>query len=622
MANRVGQQVGQYRLLRLLGEGGFAEVYLGEHVHLGTLAAIKLLSAKLSAEEIERFRQEARTIARLRHPHIVRVLDFGVEGSVPYLVMDYAEGGTLRTLHPKGTQLSPEAIVPYVQQVASALQYAHDQKLIHRDVKPENMLLVESGEVLLSDFGIAIVSQSSRYQSTQDTAGTIAYMAPEQIQAHPRPASDQYSLGIVVYEWLTGDRPFHGGFSEIAIKHTIMPPPPLRERIPTVSPDVEQVVLTALAKDPKDRFGSMQAFARAFEQASLSDQHAHLAPTIIVKPPEPVVLASPLVTPSNTPSSPQLPPMQLARVSNEVGAILHIYRGHTGRVNTVAWAPDGERIASGSDDKTVQIWDAVTGEKISICTGHAKQVNAVAWSPDGSRVVSGSSDAKAQVWDPAAGNKIITYYHAGGVNTVKWSPNKQFIASAGESQEVQIWDSIQGFRVLSFRGRSHTVTDLSWSPNGVFLASAGNDSEIQIWNTSFGQKVLSYTNHSNWVNALCYSPDGTGLASASDDRSVQVTLLAPGRNLFSLQEPKSIFTLRGHSGKVFAVAWSPDGKYIVSGSLDGTVKIWDSTTGSNIYTYSGHSTKVGTVAWSPNGKMIASGSWDGAVHIWVAPSFM
>src|SRR5215472_1173690 len=107
MTDRVGQQVGNYRLLRLLGEGGFAEVYLGEQVHLGTPAALKVLGARLTAEEVEQFRQEARTIALLKHPHIVRMLDFGVEGGVPYLVMEYAAGGTLRQRHPKGTQLPP-----------------------------------------------------------------------------------------------------------------------------------------------------------------------------------------------------------------------------------------------------------------------------------------------------------------------------------------------------------------------------------------------------------------------------------------------------------------------------------------------------------------------------------
>src|SRR5215472_8514161 len=200
--NRTGQQLGNYRLLRLLGEGGFAEVYLGEHIHLGTQAAIKVLHTQLTSDDVDKFRTEARTIARLIHPHIVRVLDFGVEGKTPFLFMDYAPNGTLRQHHPKGTLLSLDLIVSYVKQVADALQYAHDEKLIHRDVKPENILLGRRNDILLSDFGIALVAQSSRYQSAQEMAGTMAYMAPEQIQGHPRLASDQYSLGIVVYEWL------------------------------------------------------------------------------------------------------------------------------------------------------------------------------------------------------------------------------------------------------------------------------------------------------------------------------------------------------------------------------------------------------------------------------------
>src|SRR5438132_5313016 len=140
MIEYVGQQLGNYQLVRLLGEGGFAEVYLGEHIHLGTQAAIKVSHTQLTSEDVEKFRSEARMIARLIHPHIVRVLDFGVEGKVPFLVLDYAPNGTLRQRHPKGTCLPLATIVSYVKQVAGAWQYAHDEKLIHRDINPENML--------------------------------------------------------------------------------------------------------------------------------------------------------------------------------------------------------------------------------------------------------------------------------------------------------------------------------------------------------------------------------------------------------------------------------------------------------------------------------------------------
>src|SRR5579859_866982 len=367
MADRVGQQLGNYQLMRLLGSGGFADVYLGEHIHLGTQAAIKVLTTRLTNEDVEGFRTEARTIARLKHPQIVRVLEFGVENGTPFLVMDYAPNGTLRSLHPKGSQLPVALIVPYVKQTSDALQYAHEQKLIHRDIKPENMLLGDRSEVLLSDFGIATVAQSSRYQGTQEVAGTVAYMAPEQVQGHPRPASDQYSLGIVVYEWLTGERPFHGSFSEIATQHVLAPPPPLREKVPTLSLLVEQVVMTALAKDPKERFASIQAFATALEQAIGGVASVHYAPTqvmgfsasaaTVVVPQDRLPAGAPslptasiqprvVVAPSygSAGSAPFLPPQLQVVNAGYRGTTLLTYRGHTNGIDALAWSPDGTRI--------------------------------------------------------------------------------------------------------------------------------------------------------------------------------------------------------------------------------------------------------------------------------------
>src|SRR6266700_1187947 len=275
MADRVGQQFGNYRLVALLGQGGFAEVYLGQHVRLELQAAIKVLHTHLNGQEAAHFYQEAQTIAKLTHPAIVRVFDYDVQDGVPFLVMDYAPNGSLRRRYPKGSLVPLAQIVSPVKQVATALQYAHDQKFIHRDVKPENMLVGRREEVLLSDFGIATIAHSSGSLSTQGAVGTLAYMAPEQIEGHPRPASDQYALAVVVYEWLCGSRPFEGSVSEVMAQHLSMPPPPLQERVPTISPEVEQVVLRALAKDPKARFASVAEFALVLEQAS---QRA-LAPT-------------------------------------------------------------------------------------------------------------------------------------------------------------------------------------------------------------------------------------------------------------------------------------------------------------------------------------------------------
>jgi len=279
MVDRVGQQLGNYRLLRLIGRGSIAEVYLGEHLHLGTQAAIKVLHTQLTSEASEQLRTEAHTMARLTHPHIVRTLDFDVEDGVPFLIMEYAPNGTLRQRHPKSTQVPLDAIVSYVRQVAEALHYIHQQKLIHRDVKPENMLLGHNNEVLLTEFNSAIIIQSTRSQPTAEAAGTVAYMAPEQLRGKPRPASDQYALGVVVYEWLSGNPPFQGSIREIANQHLSAPPPLLHARIPAISSAIEHVVLKALAKDPQQRFEHVQAFALALEEACQSPARTNIAPS-------------------------------------------------------------------------------------------------------------------------------------------------------------------------------------------------------------------------------------------------------------------------------------------------------------------------------------------------------
>src|SRR5437660_2576420 len=280
IADRAGQQFGNYRLVTLLGQGGYAEVYLGQHVRLELQAAIKVLHTHLTEREVAHFQQEAQTIAKLTHPSIVRVFDFDVQEGVPFLVMDYAPNGSLRRRYPKGTVVPLAQILSSVKQVASALQYAHDLKFIHRDVKPENMLLGRQQEVLLSDFGLAALAHSSGSLSTQEAIGTITYMAPEQLEGHPRAASDQYALAVVVYEWLCGQRPFEGSATEVMVQQLSMPPPPLHEKVATIPLGIEQVVLRMLAKEPKDRFASVRDFAEALEQASqLAPSHPVLLPS-------------------------------------------------------------------------------------------------------------------------------------------------------------------------------------------------------------------------------------------------------------------------------------------------------------------------------------------------------
>lgn len=340
MTNRLGQQLGNYRLTRLLGSGGFAEVYLGEHIYLNTTAAIKLLLTQLDDQfTADYFLNEARTIAQLIHPNIVRTLDFGIEDSTtPFLVMDYAPNGTLRTRHARNTRVPLPQVVTYIKDVASALQYAHDRKLVHRDVKPENMLVGRNNEILLSDFGIAVVAQTSRSQSERDIAGTVAYMAPEQIQAHPRPASDQYALATVAYEWLSGEVPFTGTWTEIVIKQTSAQPEPLRKRVQT-SPQVEAVIMRALAKDPARRFGSVREFAQALEDASTGVQRAFSATTVSDTVTSPDPAAPPEVIARRQQMSPLQPQSGMPDPFGPGHAGITPYEAPTSRANSAMHSP-------------------------------------------------------------------------------------------------------------------------------------------------------------------------------------------------------------------------------------------------------------------------------------------
>ncbi len=276
MVEYTGEKLGNYRLMRLLGRGGFADVYLGEHIYLQTAAAIKVLRMQLTDEALEKFLVEARTVARLSHPNIVSVLEFGLERATPFLVMNYAPYGSLRQRHPRGSLLPAAAIVFYVEQVAAALQYAHDRRVIHCDIKPENMLLGQNEALMLSDFGIAVSLQNIQSAVTQGlpiasgVAGTMTYMAPEQLEGKPSFASDQYALGVVVYEWFCGTPPFSGSAVEVAAQHLRAAAQPLRERVSSLPPAIEQVVMRTLAKDPQERFVSTREFAGALEAACRS----------------------------------------------------------------------------------------------------------------------------------------------------------------------------------------------------------------------------------------------------------------------------------------------------------------------------------------------------------------
>ena len=285
-----GKQLGRYRLLRLLGSGGMGEVYLAEDARIAQQVAIKVIRSEVtpypdssSATEAARlFEREAKAITRLDHPNILPLYTYGeehVDGLLlSYLVMPYRKEGTLATwLRQRGTAelLSPQDVAHLLKQAADALQHAHDQQVLHQDIKPSNFLIrsrkdrPNQPDLLLADFGIAKFTGATATAS-QSIRGTPTYMAPEQWDGRSIPATDQYALAIMAYELLTGRPPFQGRLEQVMRQHYYAQPAPPSTFNPRLSPALDAVILRALAKSPQERFASAAAFATAFQQAVTS----------------------------------------------------------------------------------------------------------------------------------------------------------------------------------------------------------------------------------------------------------------------------------------------------------------------------------------------------------------
>ena len=581
MADRVGQQLGNYRLISLLGKGGFADVYLGEHMYLGTQAAIKIMNAQLATQDFEAFRKEGRTLAQLIYPSIVRVLDFGIDGATPFLVLDYAPNGTLRQRHPKGTRLPLLTIVEYVNQVAAALQYAHERKVIHRDVKPENMLLGRNNEVLLTDFGIAIMAPGTLSLATKQIVGSVGYIAPEQLLGKPRLASDQYSLAVVVYEWLSGKRPFDGdSFLAVAFQHLNAPPPALRQTMPMIPPAVEQVVLKALVKDPAQRFPTVQAFAIALEQASTSPQQVFASAS------QPVAQKQPM------------------------GTFVCSYRQHSESVRSLSWSPDSTQIVSVSGDKMVHVWDAMTGRNLRLYQDIAESVRLVAWYTGGMRLATAGSDASVRVWDMATNRLLVTYQgHSGSpINALAWSPKQERLASASNDGTIHVWNALTGQSITIYRGHSGSVYAAVWSPDGKCLVSGSDDTLVQVWEAFTGKPTAIYRGKTSKVLSTAWSPNMQRVACGREDGTIQKWEVATNREVLVY---RSI-------APIAVVAWSPEGRRFAFASGDNTVQVWDTLTNRRLFICQ-HTASVRVMAWSPDGKNIASGGDDATIQVWIAP---
>jgi serine/threonine protein kinase len=665
-AERIGQQLGNYRLIGLLEQGKFSGSYLGEHTSSKQQAVVNVLQLMLADDLAQSFFQQTYTLSQLTHPHILPIREAGrTEDHLPFLVFDSVPHITLQQLYPKGTAHPLTRIFPHVQQIASALQYAHDHGILHQHVQPGNILQTANNEILVCNFAIDALVQNKQRHSPGQVINNIAYAAPEQIRGKACPASDQYSLAIALYEWLSGDLPFHGSPVEIMRRHAHVPPPSLRQKAPIISPAIEEIIFMALAKDPAKRFASISAFINALEQAQKSDNAPRSVRPVVTpavqpdpgttlpprrgpaitpfptqQPPTAPVMQQPMqvhcpLTPASVAVQNALPVQSIAPTSTPIvrpkkqemtmtrrafamgftalalaggaGGWLALSRqlSHTSSGTNVS--PDAHNVIGTPDAK---------GDRVLIYRAHPARVTSVAWSPNGKQIASASDDRLVTICNSTTGTTMRTYRgHAAEVYAVAWSPDGKYIASAGADKTVQIWDATTGDHLLTYNGHSGAVNSVSWSSDSTQLASGSDDKTVQVWNVSMGGLAILYSSHTAGVLSVAWSPDNTLIASGAWDNTLQA-FSTVATEAFAIGD--TVFSYDGHSAEVYTVAWSPDGGSIASASGDKTVQISNGINGKTQRTYKGHSNIVLALSWSPDGKRIASGSADTTVQIWNA----
>jgi eukaryotic-like serine/threonine-protein kinase len=726
---------GRYKLLESLGQGGMGAVFMAQQTQpVKRVVALKLIKLGMDSKQVlARFEAERQALALMDHPNIAKVLDAGTTDSGrPFFVMELVKGVPI-TRFCDERQLSPRQRLELFIPVCQAIQHAHQKGIIHRDIKPTNVLVAlydDRPVPKVIDFGVAKaaglqLTDASLVTGFGAIVGTPEYMSPEQAQLNQLDIdtrSDVYALGVLLYELLTGTTPIdrkrlgQGALFEVLrIIREEEPPRPstrlstsdalasiaaTRGTEPTklaklMRGELDWIVMKCLEKDRSRRYETANGLAHDLERY-LADEPVEACPPsstyrlrkmagkykkVLATAAAFIVLlmvgavistllavwatsaereanrqrmasdvASKEALGAKAEADRQRDQVSLTAYASGMGLAQRAWeennvvrarelleevpkeaagrklrgfewyylsrlchsealtlKGHAFPVVSVAFSPDGQRLASGSQDNTVKIWDSATGKKLLSLEGYNDAV--VTFSPDGQRLATGRNWNKTvTIWDSASGKELFSLKgHAEPVNSVAFSPDGRRLASGSDDKTLKIWDSATGKELLSLKGHAAAVESVAFSPDGRRLASGSQDNTVKIWDSATGKELLSLKSDGAWVESVAFSPDGQRLASGTSDKTVKIWDSAAGKELFSL---------KGHADEVRSVAFSPDGQRLASGSDDKTIRIWDISTGNELFSLKGHAGRVTSVAFSPDGERLASGSSDKTVKIW------
>jgi WD40 repeat protein len=578
-----------YRLEELLGIGGFGAVYKATNRYEQNTPprAIKFC---LNPDMLVTLHRERQMLDRLMSAgteaqwsdRVVKLLGHSLDAPVPFLVYEYISGGCLTARlaalrRQTGQNLRPAQVLGLVRRICEAISFVHTRGLVHRDVKPSN-ILVSGNTIKLADFGIGgvVADYTARIGSHGGSsvgltasekcsvfrgAGTPLYMSPEQRQGDPpEPSHDVYSIGVMWYQLLVGDftRELHPGWADELAEEFDVP----HRQIELIAQCVGY-----LKKRP----------------ASAKELLALLPP----------------------PTMPQAPPTR-----KEPAGEVRTITGHEGRVNGVAFFRDSRRLLSAASDGTARVWDADEGRQLACYRLHARSALCAALSPDNRQALIGCDDRNAWLLDLARGSDPRCFAgHTGLVNCVAFSPDGRRAVTGGTDGTVRLWHVASGREALRIEEGNRPVTGVAFTPDGLFIVSCSEDGSLRAWDGETGWEARELTTQANWLLCLAVSPDGRHVACGGKE-----TLA-----LWSLENGQAAGTFDGHTLSVMSVAFSSNGRWLLSGGMDKTVRYWDVASRRPVASFEVRTHTIRAVALAPDGNHAASGGEDRTIRLYALP---
>jgi WD40 repeat protein/serine/threonine protein kinase len=677
------KRVGQYELLEMLGRGGMGTVYRARHVALNRTVALKLLSQGQEAghEGVSRFLAEARAAAQLDHPNIISIFDVGEDDGNFYIAMELIEGGSLGPNLPGLSATSSGRAKPsqteiagLVAKIARAVHHAHQRGILHRDLKPGNILMTTSGEPIVADFGIArLTGETARLTQTGRLLGSPAYMAPEAAAGnHPEAttASDTYGLGAILYELLTGHPPFDGGTPlEVLKKVTEEEPLPLMASRSGIDHDLEIICLKCLNKEPAGRYISAKDLAEDLERwgrhepirARATSPTEKLVKWIRRKPVTAGLLlalaltllgglAAVLVEWRKALKS-DLTAQRNLYAEDMSHAFRALQDNNSGRVQELLRLHDGSK---GPDLRDWE-WDYLSGQctsmELSTVAQMPGRVFDLAFSQDASRFAAVASDGMVALFDARTKAKLFEGHHAQPTVSVAFAKDASFMITASLEWGLKKWAIPSGasellsspvgnlFQVrsspdenifalagqygvaltsLENKGQPARISDrqmrrLAWRADGKLLAGGAHQGTLHLWDIESRRQVAEWQAHRP-ISPV--SATVAGLDISADGRWLVSSGADEKMFRWDLQAENARTELTNFSGSIQALAFSPDGKFLAGGGSDQRIQVWDTKTWEVLWAAAGHRSEISSLAWFPDGERILSGGVDGSIKIW------